>query len=107
MSKHTKAPWVVEESKWCGHDDCPYDHVKLTIVGGPAQLPIVSRDTYDHDLATARADAGLIAAAPDLLASLIEFRDSLISHAKFGLNDAEVAMLKRADAAIAKAEGKP
>ncbi len=70
MSKHTKAPWVVEESKWCGHDDCPYDHVKLTIVGGPAQLPIVSRDTYDHDLATARADARLIAASPDMLEAL-------------------------------------
>lgn len=45
----------------------------------------------------------LTAAAPDLLASLQEMVADLISHAKFGMNESEVAMLKRAEAAIRKA----
>ena len=52
-----------------------------------------------------RANARLIAASPDLLVSLEEMVAALISAAKFGLNDSEVAMLKRAEAAVAKAEG--
>lgn len=50
-------------------------------------------------------DARLMAASPDLLKSLQEFVAALVAGAKFGLNDAEVAMLRRGEAAIAKATG--
>lgn len=45
----------------------------------------------------------LTKAAPDLLASLKEFVTALLATAKYGLNDDQVAMLKRGEAAIAKA----
>ncbi len=50
-------------------------------------------------------NAKLIAAAPDLFVSLNEMVAELLAHASLGLNDDEVAMLKRAEAAIAKAKG--
>jgi len=53
----------------------------------------------------AKANARLIAAAPDLLTALEEMTADLISHASLGLNENEVAMLRRAEAAIAKAKG--
>lgn len=49
--------------------------------------------------------ANLYAAAPDLLASCQELVAGLLSTASLGLSDAEVARLKRAEAAIAKAKG--
>lgn len=51
-----------------------------------------------------QAQARHAAAFPKVLASLKEFRDDLIKHARYGLNEAEVAMLKRADEAIKQAE---
>ena len=44
-------------------------------------------------------------AAPELLASLQEMVAELLAHASLGLNEEEVAMLRRAEAVIAKAEG--
>lgn len=56
--------------------------------------------------ATTMANARLIAAAPDLLAACREMAADLVKHATLGLNESEVAMLRRAESAIAKAEGR-
>lgn len=72
--------------------------------------PILYADgEMDGEASRARdaANAHLFGAAPDLLASLVEFRDHLVRGARFGINDDERAMLVRADVAIAKAKAVP
>lgn len=70
-----------------------------------AQLDFVAETTRDDgDAEQEKANACLIAAAPALLASLKEMVADLIAHASLGLNEKEVAMLQRAEAAIAQAE---
>lgn len=70
MSKHTPAPWTVEEY---GDDDAP----ALVIHRGQTENRICFMATPGShgDPAMIEADARLIAAAPDLLAALIDIRD--------------------------------
>lgn len=95
-SKHSLAPWYVEQGKgWDGYAVFSHsgEFVASTRGPGPAR---------ESKLANAR----LIAAAPELLASLKEMVADLVSHATLGLNEREVDMLRRAESAIAKSEGK-
>ncbi len=73
---------------------------------GVVVFEIYCEDGYSIATVNDRADARQFAASPDLLASLKELRDNLTAHARLGLASSEVAMLKRADSAIAKAEGR-
>ncbi len=52
------------------------------------------------------ADDRLADAAQDLYAACKELVVDLIAHARFGLNESEVSMLRRAEATIAKADGR-
>lgn len=70
---------------------------------GPVVTTVGSRIAQTHFGDNGNADARLIAAAPDLLSSLSEFVAALVAGAKFGLNEAEVAMLRRGEEAIRKA----
>lgn len=72
--------------------------------GGAVSVAEILDDCFP-DLAHQHANARLIAAAPDLYASLREFVAHLEKQATYGLNDDEKAMLRRADAALAKANG--
>jgi hypothetical protein len=101
MSKHTPAPWIVAG---------PYPSVSVVVcVDGGSGYPdphppsyepvcIVDQRTEGEPSALALADARLIAAAPDLLASLLEIV------AEWGYPN--TPKWHRAKAAIAKAEGK-
>lgn len=58
-----------------------------------------------HQINNAERAKALSDAAPELLVSLKEMVAELLAHASLGLNEKEIDMLKRAEAAIAKAEG--
>lgn len=89
-ARPTAGPWTVEEGNWCGHNPCPHDHVELVIIGGTG-LPIMKRDTYDFDVAVARADAHLIAAAPALLAAC-EQAEAFIAALRVPQDQADAAL---------------
>ncbi len=93
-----KTPWVYEPSS-----DVDGDPVYETPTVGTDHF-VLSADGDEIACAANEDEARLISAAPDLLAACAELVTDLISHAKFGLNEAEVAMLKRAEAALAKAQ---
>lgn len=99
-AKHTPGPWVVEVERVA----------EARIVGGDVTVALVLNDapSHDHEAARAwRADASLIAAAPDLLEALEQLANRVdpgtkgrnISIASF------VAALEAARAAITKARG--
>jgi hypothetical protein len=86
-TQHTPVPWTIEAS------ESPLDfQMEFWIQANNNYLCSVNN----------KNDASLIAAAPDLLAALIECED-MISHCLFGC-DAENAT-EKARAAIAKATG--
>lgn len=98
MEKRTPAPWVVRPAV------CRYDHPDTSAdVQGP-QGQFVA-DCGCHDQAT--ANAHLIAAAPTLLALLIQLRDEWFEP-HYATNDIGMAALLRDKIrdAIAKAEGR-
>ena len=76
-----------------------------TVGLSPRDVNYGARQTYPEALAEQAANTNLIAAAPELLASLREMVAELLAHASLGLNADEVAMLTRAQAAIEKATG--
>jgi hypothetical protein len=84
VSKHTPGPWEVEEQNWCGHRDCPHGHTEV-LVNGPDGLPL-HRWQADYGLELARANARLIAAAPDLLAALSACEIAMDTAAYSGLH---------------------
>jgi hypothetical protein len=51
-----------------------------------------------------KGNASLFAASPELLEACKELVAELLSHASLGLNETEVAMLRKAESAISKAE---
>ena len=95
MSAHTPGPWTMRSARLSGD-------VGIAADGFSGPIAEVFEELNRRDLRpeTARANARLIAAAPDLLAVLGVARDALTG--KFDA-DAAVAAI---DAAIAKAVGK-
>ena len=87
-AKHTPGPW-----QWTQHFD-PTISIYKDGFGQIARL-------YDSSAGTGKANARLIAAAPDLLDALVQFVDEF----EGCYADGEPAMIK-ARAAIAKATGK-
>lgn len=104
MSGHTPGPWSLDETDW------------PLIVNGPNYresnyVALVERCRANREAAypgdMARANARLIAAAPDMLAELRETVAALRYHLKHGtLESAVIDRLPHLDAAIAKAEGR-
>ncbi len=93
-NRHTPGPWHREANR----ENVVHAISIFAVVDGPE-----GPEPWDLGSATTEADARLMQAAPDLLASLEEMVAELLAHAALGLNEAEVAMLKRAEAAIAAA----
>ncbi len=88
MSKHTPGPW-----QWTQHFD-PTISIYKNGFGQIARL-------YDSSAGTGKANARLIAAAPDLLDAL----EDLLHEVGFGRVITETTASTKARAAIAKATG--
>jgi hypothetical protein len=101
---HTPGPWV-----WHGHDGFHelVHHLEGSTEGRPSYIRIhddgSAGDEYSPSIDVNGPDGKLIAAAPDLLEALKEFTAALVACSSLGLNSEEIAMLKRGEAAIAKA----
>jgi hypothetical protein len=102
MSEHTKGPWVALPEE----RDKPYIRIRGTVLGGRYKIANVLTPVYDgvheREAKETRANARLIAAAPELLEALKEvfiIGDRLVSDV-YGDE-----FVEKARAAIAKAEG--
>lgn len=93
MSNHTPAPWILDYDKGIGRDVLSLKH------GGICTVRRAGR----HDDATFKANADLIAAAPELLEALKELYEYTrkLTMLREGLD-----ACTKARAAINKAEGK-
>lgn len=94
MSKHTTGPWSLRQDE-AGH------HREITDRGGTT---IISETEYGQETPTNHADWSLISAAPELLDTLKDLRSVVTGDDPiewFGS-----AVMRRVDAAIAKAEGR-
>jgi len=108
MIGHTKGPWSVHPGHYPGF---------LVVKGASFNISVVTtaRDLDFNDFCARRADAHLIAAAPDLLEALeraaIQFRHYELSHREKGTDDSMRKAEVNADLAydleqvIAKAKG--
>jgi hypothetical protein len=101
--KHTPGPWVVTDT---------IRREGVCKVSGPNGRGLVAIVGNGFNIGSYAADSRLIAAAPDLLASLIELLEPLerasaemVSHGLVADENAEAAF-DRARAAIAKTEGR-
>lgn len=90
---HTPGPWHVPDAPTLYDGDCLLTHQ----VWGDKRICFI--EGQNVGIATAAANASLIAAAPDLLAALKEASDELVLVKGSALRE-------RIDAAIAKAEGR-
>jgi hypothetical protein len=98
MSEHTPGPWRISR-----HPDGEVDSpAQFTRIYGPQPSRWVADVGYYE--AEWKANAHLIAAAPDLLASLKELSEWMRSHC--GPSDGVHDMLIRAVAVLAKVEGR-
>jgi len=108
MNKHTPGPWHFIDS---GPEHQITQLGRFTICSDPHNLGMLRREYVVHGVKT-EANARLIAAAPELLRALIGIRAFDGRYADGTKMDAEDfkfnrdAIIKAADAAIAKAEGK-
>jgi hypothetical protein len=108
-ARHTPGPWGARFSEMGGYDCMTHAwHIGPQAGLVPISVCVVDLSTYGQRLCNydfkseqAKADAHLIAAAPDLLAALIELLDW--SQSEYQSNKQIDA---RAAAAIAKAEGR-
>ena len=89
MTKHTAAPWLIGENRY------DYD----LIIRSANNDPVCSVIYAGYSKTEAKANARLIAAAPELLEALKELCDVTDT------NDYNEAAFFKAEAAIAKAEG--
>ena len=71
MSGHTSGPWIV--NPFCAQVDCGAVSVK----GGLLPVAQMLWPTDERSEAETEANARLIAAAPDLLTALYQYRDDL------------------------------
>lgn len=104
MQKHTPGPWRVGNNSGAVVSDSPEG---LTINGATGATGATAWDHYGGHLiaeSISPCNSNLIAAAPELLASLEEIM-AYHGGADSALKDFYVA--KRAKAAIAKAKGQP
>lgn len=90
MSKHTPGPWSV----WPEEVDKPYIRVRGTAVGGRFKIANVLTPIYEgvaqREAEQTRANARLIAAAPELLAMLTEAA-GVLEHCRYS----ELPMAKK------------
>ncbi len=101
-TKHTPGPW----GYWSGYN--AYDRIEAQVTAEGGDIVIAS---YNHLIAEGEANAKLIAAAPELLAALIESRQVIATALKVGAPDwfdsdekvAQHVTVKKIDAAITKA----
>lgn len=111
-TKHTPGPWRTDEAE----HDMPYQHIRIYDgIFHVCTVPIDDAPVYDYNAAQ-RANASLIAAAPDLLAALKAFAacrvmatDGLPSGWSIAAGDGRMTLVRAeeiARAAIAKAEGR-
>ena len=107
--KHTPGPWEVTQIDCLGNEIVEYGNVRPVnrhMFGHETSLPIA--DFYLWDMPEQRANAHLIAAAPDLLEALtdavIDF-DNWAAHEDNHPHEHLVAWAEKARAAIAKAKG--
>lgn len=100
-AKHTRGPWEIKPEEF----DRNYDRIRGGRLGCRYKIANVCLPEFQNpdsqEIEESRANARLIAAAPDLLEALKITRDRLIF---LGLSKHSEAV-KTCDAAIAKAEG--
>lgn len=99
--KHTPGPWEVTQIDCLGNEIVEYGNVRPVnrhMFGHETSLPIA--DFYLWDMPEQRANARLIAAAPELLEALEE-----LLAATQHLDQCHQATADKARAAIAKAKG--
>lgn len=109
-AKHTPGPWQIlpEEA------DKDYIRIRGTVLGGSYKVANVPTPTYEGvppmEVEETRANARLIAAAPELLAALEAFRSEVPDnrHSELaGVDPFQIdeSVLNGIDAAIARAKG--
>lgn len=115
--KHTPGPWVVGWGDGLTGPTTPNDPVVagrswecVPVSQGMETIAIVPNQatgyfSLDEAKGTGRANARLIAAAPDLLEALRELYLDLVANDQDGLIE-HVEPMRKARAAIAKAEGR-
>lgn len=94
MTKHTPGPWHVSDPRPYASTHC------VDVIGG---LSLVAQCVPQSERNTEKANARLIAAAPDLLAAL---KGLLGDRTLAGMDKMEQEEIDAALAAIAKAEGR-
>ncbi len=95
--------WKIAKSYGAIVSETPYDGLPTGGMGYDDPKAVESYGGYLVAESIPETLRPIISAAPDLLASLIEFYNDLLKRATFGINDEERAMLARAEAAIIKA----
>ena len=107
MSKHTPGPWVVLPEE-C---DRPYIRIRGTVLGGRYKIANVLTPCYEgvheREAEETRANARLIAAAPEMLEALQAIADEADGTGKPYSCDSYLPrhFIEKARAAIAKATG--
>ena len=106
---HTKGPWVIEWLPFMGEYDSEGErNPDVAFIGPPKAdqavaiaFPPEGENPYDSP--TLKADAALIAAAPDLLEAL----ESLLAHtvSMYASGNRSIFAIVKAEEAIAKAKG--
>lgn len=108
MSAHTQGPWS------CLPEEIGKDYIRIrgTRLGGRYKVANVQASIYkgvhEHEILETRANARLIAAAPDLLAALKDLADDISERFDMecsSTNPGMVQAARNARAAIAKATG--
>lgn len=98
MSKHTRGPWEVKTEE-C---DKPYIRIRGTILGGRFKIANVLTPNHDgvheREAEETRANARLIASAPELLEALIELLHAVNNdrHGLWKATDNAVSAIKQA-----------
>lgn len=98
MSKYTPGPWRIKTEKRTGEN-----HI-ISDVG--THIAIVSQQEKDSLDGSNEANANLLAAAPDLLAALIELEENAANAAAFMPHVLLIHAVEQARMAIAKSKGK-
>lgn len=106
MAKHTPGPWLQDTRGYPHPDVKAACGRKVATTWGLWSNTPKSADALQARTEVARANARLIAAAPDLLAALKAVTQHAIYDPEGSLTREEFdALMAQADAAVAKAEG--
>lgn len=103
MSKHTPGPWYIGKD---ANDQNRHIYAEQVVRSddGDAWHPLIACTDDDEQQVDWRANARLIAAAPDLLAVVQELEESAGYWSEY---DVPLGIVDRMRAAIAKATGEP